>query len=90
MEPPVNAHEEISRTIIYEVLITSCNAGAWYRNNLKQKFQTVLDIVDKPYGNGQEVMFRVLGGKHPVKFIKQQHCTVVRQHIATHKELMIK
>jgi hypothetical protein len=73
-------------TVIYTVKIKDANAGAWYVGEKGKAFECILEVTDKPFG-GTEIMFRVLRYYHPVRFIKQPHCEVVKQRIAQHKEL---
>lgn len=85
MEHPVN--HDIKRTVVYTVKVVSCNPGAWYKDNIRQEYDCILELNDQLF-RGHEIMFRVLGAFHPVKFIKQQHCIVIKQHIADHNELL--
>jgi hypothetical protein len=84
--PPVPC-DEVQRTVVYTVTIVAWNSGAWYRDMKFKEFNCILEIAEKQFG-GQEIMFKVLNCFHPVKYIKQQHCTITDQHLADHSELL--
>ena len=78
---------EIKQTVIYSVRIDYCNHGAWYKNQCGKKYECILDIYEKPFLGGQIIVMRVLG-KGDYKYILPEHCTVLGQRFATHKEAM--
>lgn len=73
--------------VIYHVLITDTAPNAWYKDAVKAKFDCILDIVDRPFNRGQMIKFKVMGAFYPVKYILLQHCQVLSQRMATHKEV---
>jgi hypothetical protein len=84
MEHSLNG--DIKQTVIYSVKIIAANKSAWYKFHIRETYDCLLEIVDKPLG-GQEIMFRCVDCYHPLKFIKLQHAKIIKQRFADHSEL---